>query len=436
MIRIILTILLVAGGLYLLFRIANRLVEKNPQKRLTILALVLLVAMVLVVFVPSLILWKTAKVFTLYSTIEKSLIETTGKSQWFVRGILTIAFIPFVLFWKWLFSLKKSRRRIARATLMLYTGGYYLAMYFLTQNIHFSHDGPVLKYYAKTPEGIRLYDTPGYDTKYGIKLEPITSEVAREYELTKGLPISSAPVSLDTASKYFTRWGAPNKWYAKLPDGSIELFDGPGVHPKFGIPLEPINAEVVQQVELQKQKMQTIKQQEMAKQEFQGRLSKYINSSATKLASKKSVLVVVADKGSAQENVEYESTLKGLLGGQGLLVSTKLFKPAFFSEGHFGNLVGGQSQILAELGVSRYVDYLLLIEQQTGFSQNEQLEGLTSSKITLDYQLIKSSGEQIKSGSLSEPGIGMNEKDAIRKALSNIVEKLLPKLKGGAGLQN
>ena len=43
--------------------------------------------------------------------------------------------------------------------------------------------------------------------------------------------------------------GKPVKWYALLPDSSIEIFANPGVHPKYGMGLKPVTGEMVWEIE-------------------------------------------------------------------------------------------------------------------------------------------------------------------------------------------
>jgi hypothetical protein len=433
MIEIIITILLVIGGLFILVSLTNRLIAKNPQKRFVILIVAFLFAVVLVFLVPTFILLKSFKVFSLYSTIEKSLIQTIGISQWLAKGILLIAFIPFIILPKWFFSFRKTKRRAARAIFTLYTAGYYLAMYFLTQNIYFAHGtGEAIKYYAVTPEGYRFFDSPGYDSKYGIKLEKVTPDIARVYEMTKGVPISSTPSNPDTMSAFFDRYtGAPATWYLQRPDGSFEFFKNPGYHPKYGTPLKPVTPEIVEQVEAQKAKLKVEEMRQSQQKEFEARLQKYLNPSAKTLAGKKSILLMVIDEanGSRKQNREYENDLKSLLMSHGLLIATGLFTPNFFADGYADALCGGQSKILNELLVNRYVDYLLLVQQKTDFSQDERLGGLISTKVNVNYQILRSKGQLIKGENLTESGIGSSEEEAVRNALSRITDRIIPSLK-------
>jgi len=346
---------------------------------------------------------------------------------------LLIAFIPFIILPKWFFSFRKAKRRAARAIFTLYTAGYYLAMYFLTQNIYFAHGtGEAIKYYAVTPEGYRFFDSPGFDPKYGMKLEKVTPDIARVYEMTKGVPISSTPSNPDTMSAFFDPYtGAPATWYSQRPDGTLEFFKNPGYHPKYGTPLKPVTPEIIQQFEAQKAKLEVNKMHASQQREFEARLQKYLNPSAKMLAGKKSILLMVINEanGGRKQNKEYENDLKSLLMSHGLLIATGLFTPNFFADGYADALCGGQSKILNELLVNRYVDYLLLVQQKTDFSQDERLGGLISAKVNINFQILRSTGELKQAGSLDESGIGSSERESVRNALSRIADKLILSVK-------
>lgn len=96
-------------------------------------------------------------------------------------------------------------------------------------------EGKATKYYALTPEGYRFFDAPGFDPKYGIKLSPVTPEVAALAENPTVQP-----------KQYFDPLtGKPLAWYAKRPEG-IALFSMPGFDPVTGDKLRSITKEVAE----------------------------------------------------------------------------------------------------------------------------------------------------------------------------------------------
>lgn len=447
MIGIVVTILLVVIAIAVLSAIAKRLVAKNPQKRLMILATVLLIAIVLVIGIPSLVLLRSFKVLSLYSTMQKSLVDTVGLNTNLAKGILLLAFAPYVLVIRWFFSLSRKKRRAARMLLVVYTASYYLAMYFLTQNVYFAHgSGEAIKWCAVTPEGWRFFDSPGYDPKYGIELKKVTPEVAREYEMTKGVAISSVPAQVDTMNQFFDRYtGAPKVWYAERPDGGLDFFANPGFHPKYGTQLKPATADIVRQAESQivraQQEKARLDEEERRLREIEdrgararqieadrrARIERYLNTSASQLAGRKSTLVMAVDRGPggwSTPSSTLESDLKNLLAAKSLNVVTGLFRSGFYSEGHADDLFSGRTGIVQELGVSCYVDYLLLVAQETQFFQDERAGGLISARMTLDYKVLAGGGQEIKAGTLVKSGIGPSEHEAQMKALAATAETL------------
>jgi hypothetical protein len=64
--------------------------------------------------------------------------------------------------------------------------------------------------------------------------------------------LALAGMGFATRNVYFSRAdGRALKYYSRLPDGRIEMFDMPGFHPRYGTRLQPVTPETMAQYEMQ-----------------------------------------------------------------------------------------------------------------------------------------------------------------------------------------
>ncbi|MEO0683594.1 MAG: hypothetical protein AAFY76_00755 [Cyanobacteria bacterium J06649_11] len=82
--------------------------------------------------------------------------------------------------------------------------------------------------------------------EYGTTIKKMTQEIAALINGKKNLQFLKVDLSKDLV--FFDRIGNPQYWYYEDADGNIELFNGFGVHPQYGVELKVINKEVVSKV--------------------------------------------------------------------------------------------------------------------------------------------------------------------------------------------
>ncbi len=225
-----------------------------PRPGLRIGRLLFILFAVLLAFVTLFALLRAALFYSLYTWLFAHVTEFTGLDLWASRAVALLAlgiaclFPWHILILPWIGEIKQKL-----ALFLLVTFAALVGMEFVTRDVYFSRaDGRALRYYAKTADGFRLSATPGTDPVFGVPYQPVTSEVVKEILVWKrrggGIPNSShfeGPF-FDTAS------GQAAAWFARLPDGRIEIFSLPGFHPRYGMRLEPVTAPIV--AEYQKQK--------------------------------------------------------------------------------------------------------------------------------------------------------------------------------------
>ena len=180
-----------------------------------------------------------------YDYVAWNIVRVSGMSRWLVKGIIILLMLPFLWALCEIFKIKfrikifgktlvKSYRKVASLIIIVYISLFFLSMYFLSRDSYFDfYNKEPLKWYAETPEGIRLFDSNGYDPKYGTKLKPVTPEIIekREKQLMNMYPKPITVTSLEEVAFFDSISGKPKIWYYRDTDGSFEFFDGPGFHP-------------------------------------------------------------------------------------------------------------------------------------------------------------------------------------------------------------
>jgi hypothetical protein len=206
-----------------------------------------------------------------YNYVVENIINTTGLSPWLVKGATILLMIPFVfavlevtrisLKFGWPGGKKRRPyRKLGLIIIVFYVAGFFVAMYFFSRGTYFNYrEGTPTKYYAVTPEGVRYFDSPGYDPKYGIELKPVDPKLINQLERSeKGLKPEKIPISSDL--EFFDSiTGAPKMWYHLDNEGNIELFNRPGFHPVYLDELKPVNKEIISSIKdelLKKQKLE------------------------------------------------------------------------------------------------------------------------------------------------------------------------------------
>lgn len=182
-----------------------------------------------------------ASYFHRYSRLTLQISEQSGLNLYLVKAAAALLAIPLVYGIKFLHSLNRKRRQIGVALIAFSTVLYNTGLYWLTRDANFSLQGKTLKWYAITPVGVKYYDRPGVDTKYGILTKPVTPDVVRYLEKLGG-----SPLALQDPSK--AEWfnpitDDPELWYAELPNDTFKFFNKPGFDPTTGATLQPVSKE-------------------------------------------------------------------------------------------------------------------------------------------------------------------------------------------------
>jgi hypothetical protein len=181
---------------------------------------------------------------SVYRHFVDSLADKLGWNQYLINALVLVGLVPFFYAVKLFFSpFNKTNRRMGALLMTCMAVAYNLFFYFGTRDAAFGFGHrQVLKYYARTDKGIVFYDRPGFDPMTGQELKPVTPEVVRELSELRAGPLSRVdPAQVAWFNPYT---GGPEVWYYRFPDGQLEFYNKPGMHPQTGEPLSPVTKEL------------------------------------------------------------------------------------------------------------------------------------------------------------------------------------------------
>lgn len=128
----------------------------------------LILLILFLLFVPSMFILKSVAIHQIYSYYVDSVSNLTGLNKYLVKVAVLLMLIPFLIGIKFFFfsPFNKKRKYIGAAIVVTIIVLYNLGLYNFTKSSYFDlSEGKVSKWYANTPEGIRFFDSPGYDPK-------------------------------------------------------------------------------------------------------------------------------------------------------------------------------------------------------------------------------------------------------------------------------
>jgi hypothetical protein len=434
--------------------------EKTSKSRAKKTILVLLF-ITLIFFIAILLFWEIFKFSIIVKTfnyVVQNIINVTGMSFWLAKGLVIIAIIPF--FWAIgeVFKIKfkinifkkrplKSYRKAAAIVIVLYIALFFFSMYFFSRGTYFGHyKGEATKYYAMTPEGLRTFDSPGFDPKYGIELKPMTPKMIEQLERAK---LGKKPKLVNMAQniEYFDSiTGEPKIWYFKDKEGNYDFFDQPGYHPVYWEELKPISKQVVMEYKeymrqiserriterLAEDEKKENERKEIKKKEAEESRRKYIetniDTSIRNSPDKKDITILVFDKEAdrvSSSSIWIKDKIKESIAADNLVVVIDLFNNGFIESGNFEKIYNGNSGIIKDLGLEKSVDFIVLGKKKNEeYLQDPRLGDLNSCKIELEIKIYSAlTSAIIGSNIFKEAGVGIDKDKAKWQAINRISDK-------------
>lgn len=375
-------------------------------------------------------------------SVVGDIVRVSGISPWLVRGIVIIVTIPF--FWsvaqltkKWWghgslgagLDLYLNKHGIV---VVVYVAAFFLTMYGASRGSYVSLTGETLKWCAETPEGIRVFDVEGVDPVYGIPLRPCSPDQVRALrKIEVGIDGPKALTVGDPRTFEFFDGvsGRPRAWCYRNPDGTYEIYDKAGIHPRTGAPLIAVNAAVVQElVQLHELKSklaaETVRQDAAAEDARQGQvlLERYTNPGPPNQANRTEVALLVAGDPPPDG---LPQALAEAIRQRNADPIEHLFKPAFHADGRAGALAAGDWGALSALKLGDRVDAILTVVIRVTLAENSQFEGMSTATLALNLNCMELQARRACGArALTAHGSGFSRE----AAASNAVEKISPGL--------
>lgn len=179
-----------------------------------------------------------------------SKLENAGVNIWLARAISVPIAVLIVMCISWLFSFSKEKRMRGLIVGTCIYCLWFFVLFAIQKDYNFNPlTGEPLKHYAATPYGYvevpakwKVHPTFGTPVIKGTRELAISKAIEK-----KGLPELSR-IEPTRDSVFFSPDGQPLVWYYQHPDGQIDLFPRPGVHPQLGVQLNPITPAIVAEI--------------------------------------------------------------------------------------------------------------------------------------------------------------------------------------------
>ena len=441
MFRILLFVVLLmatfAGFLFLIKRMGARAQAGKYLRAFGILAILFLL-----VFLPMLLFSQVISVWEIFKFGVESFVASAGVPIWLARGIIALLIVPFLWALGRAFSFKRQARTRGMLVVAVYVAAYCFAMFQVQSNVYFRHDtGEATKWYC--PEDLREFDTDGYDPACGTKLLPVTGDVAR---LLAAKREASPPVL--TGREYFNpQTGEPLKWYHQAADGSYELFDQPGFHPRYRVALAPITPQVVKALEESERRVKVVRTRiaqevaqssarEQAAEDAAAYRTRYRQAGGTRGAGRPTLILEIGtslDASGSSVEASFTDRIAQALEGQGFAVRADVIKEPAYADGILGRLGSGDVALLGRLDLRASADYLLLCSRTLEWTEYRQLRGQVSCVCQLGYKVIDTSNGRVHSGSVRGTNLGATKEEAAILAAEPVGNELAKALRASLG---
>jgi hypothetical protein len=154
--------------------------------------------------------------------------------------------------------------------------------------------------------------------------------------------------------------------------------------------------------------------------------SHYVDSSLSKQPQAENILLIVVTdfkEAPTERDFTVENQIREVMSSRGFIPRDNFFKPLFAQEGHLFDVYSGNTSMLRRLKIEELIDYLMLAEISKEFSKSEVTEVITCN-VDLTYKILDSSGQLVKSGTVSAAGPGFSKAAAEKKAIEKIADKI------------
>ncbi len=186
-------------------------------------------------------------IFGTYNYFVSYLQEEIGLNIWIIR-MLSIFFSTITILYIYpiladLFNplASNDEKKIGLLKMSVISIIYCLLLFSFTQG-HHSKNCFITNYQGEYEE---CSCVPTIHPVYGRDVAPITPDIAFYLEKKEHGKLTETKIKASNKYKFFTADGVALTWYCIVPNGDIEVFEIPGVHPQYGKKLLPVTGEIV-----------------------------------------------------------------------------------------------------------------------------------------------------------------------------------------------
>lgn len=393
----------------------------------------ILLALFIIVILPMILFSGYLTAWEVFKFGVDSFVSSVGMPIWLARGVIALVIVPFLWALGKTFSFNGRARGRGTVVVAVYIAAYCMAMYMAQRGTYFRHDtGVATKWYC--PADLRTFDTDGYDPNCGTKLEPVTSEIAQLLAANRS---QEAPV-LSGAEYFDPRTGVALKWYWQAADGSFELFDQPGFHPRYKEPLRPVTPQIVKAIEGREQRI-AVQQQRIerevagaqaradAQSEAAAFKQRYVRALGPRSGDRPTILLEIgtalSSAGASVENA-FSEQIAQALAAEGFTVRADAVREAAYADGIVERLSNNDASLFGRLGLADAADYLVLCARTFDYAESPKLTDQLICSCRLAYKVIDVKRGRVHAGSVKGTGLGSTREQAAGRCTGPVAAEI------------
>uniref|UniRef100_A0A7C4R5L0 Uncharacterized protein n=1 Tax=candidate division CPR3 bacterium TaxID=2268181 RepID=A0A7C4R5L0_UNCC3 len=165
-----------------------------------------------------------------------------------ISYLLSLFFVCLFFYsFRFSFSFKKKVRKKGAIILIGSYIFFVVVAAFVERDNAYTTSGKPTKCFASTPSGYEYVPCNWrVHPKFGSEVKPVNQEVVASMWRNKNGDWHVERISPNKDTRFFSPDGIPLVWFYQKPDGSIDFFGQPGMHPQLPeIELTPVTKEVV-----------------------------------------------------------------------------------------------------------------------------------------------------------------------------------------------
>ncbi|HLJ26799.1 MAG TPA: hypothetical protein VKY85_08825 [Candidatus Angelobacter sp.] len=160
-------------------------------------------------------------------------------------------------------------------------------------------------------------------------------------------------------------------------------------------------------------------------QSARGSPGRYENTSIVRKEGKSQAAVLLWAEDSRDTPINLQSFLTDVVAHQGVQPIQTFFTPDFVRSGYASRLIAGDWRIARQLDLGNHIDYVLIGATKVTYLSDKDFEGLWTANLSLEIKCLNAVTINVCGArSLSVPGAGYSQKDALASATDHMKPQL------------